>query len=51
VYDFLFAIIELFASSYCWYVTGDFWRGWVTSIANFRWKGTCPTNHCWMAED
>jgi len=23
-----------------------FWRGWVTSIAHFRWKGTSPTNHC-----
>jgi len=29
----------------------DFWRGWVTSIAHFRWKGTSPTNHCWMAEN
>jgi len=28
----------------------DFWRGWVTSIAHFRWKGTSPTNCCWVAE-
>jgi len=25
---------------------------WVTSIAHFyRWKGTSPTNHCWVAEN
>ena len=27
----------------------DFWRGWVTSISHFRWKGTLPSNHCWVA--
>jgi len=25
--------------------------GWVTSIVHFRWKGTSPTTHCWVAED
>jgi len=28
----------------------DFWRGWFTSIAHFRWKGTSLTNHCWVAK-
>jgi len=22
-----------------------------TSIAHFRWKGTSPTNNCWVAEN
>jgi len=39
-----------FATSYCWDVS-DFWRGWVTSIAHFRWKGTTPSKHCWVAEN
>ena len=26
---------------------GIFRRGWVTLTANFKWKGTSPTNHCW----
>jgi len=28
-----------------------FWRGWVTSIAHFRWKGVSSTNDCWVAEN
>jgi len=46
MYDFLFIIIELFS-----HVTGGNLRGWVTSIAHFRWKVTSPTNHCWVAEN
>jgi len=23
----------------------------VTSITHFGWKGTSPTNHCWVAEN
>jgi len=47
-----------FASSYCWDVTGGnlstwaiFEGRWVTSIAHFRWNGTSPTKHCWVAEN
>ena len=42
-----------FASSYGWDVISRYWSksaffkgGWVTSSANFRWKGTSPTNLC-----
>ena len=46
-----------FASSYCWDVTGGNLSTWAifegggNSIADFRWKGTSPTNHCWVAEN
>jgi len=58
MYNFLFVIIELFSLA----LTGDtlqaeicprerFLKGWVTSIAHFRWKGTSATNHGWVAEN
>jgi len=59
MYDFLYVIIELFSLA----VTvatlqAEICRrerflkgGWVTSIDHFRWKGTPPTNHCWVAEN
>jgi len=46
-----------FASFYCWDVTDGSLSTWaisewgVTSIAHFRWKGTSPTNHFWVAEN
>jgi len=43
-----------FTSSYCWDVTGgnlSTWARLATSIARFRWKGTSPTNHCWVSEN
>jgi len=47
VYDFLFVIIELFSLALTVETregksveVSDFWRGWVTSITHFRWKGT-----------
>jgi len=43
-----------FASSYGWDIISRYWsklaffrRGWVTLSANFRWKGTLPTNFVW----
>jgi len=52
VIDFLFAIIELFASSYGWERKSDevcvFRSGWWVNLsANFRWKWTSPANGCW----
>jgi len=59
MYDFLFVIIEHFSlaltvgmlqAEIC--QREQFLKGgWVTSIAHFRWKGTSPTNHCWVAEN
>jgi len=52
--DFLFIIIELFSLLLRLkrykrksVEISIFQGGWVTSSANFRWKGTSPTNHCW----
>jgi len=58
VYAFLFVIIELFLLA----LTVDtlqaeicrrerFLKGMGHFIAHFRWKGTSPTNHCWVAEN
>jgi len=55
VYDFLFVIIELFSLALIVETLQEeicrrerFLKGWVTLIAHFRWKGTSPTDHCWV---
>ena len=56
--DFLFVVIELFSlaltvetlqSEIC--RCERFLKGGGNSIADFRWKGTSATNHCWVAEN
>jgi len=52
VYDFLFVIIELFSLA----LTAETSQAEICQrerflIAHFRWKGTSPTNHCWVAEN
>ena len=58
VVDFLFVIIEHFRQplrfrcyiSRYWSKSAFSKVGWVTSSANFRWKGTSPTNLFWCQE-
>ena len=58
MYDFLFVIIELFSLA----LTAEMLQAEICRRERvlkgvghfdrpfFRWKGTSPTNHCWVAE-